>query len=146
MIKTSVLVVLWIKSLNSRRWRPINESTDWPKRTTPICTVKKWMSKLRRMSAADALLGRERKKEWCVTVESSYQPNIDTFPLSFYHVTLDNESLSAWYKMMILWHLHFRAHLVQQLYYLLLVDREGKQKIIMLFMKSLYYSPFEKHQ
>ena len=134
MIKTSVLVVLWIKSLNSRRWRPINESTDWPKRTTPICTVNKWMSKLRRMSAADALLGRERKKEWCVTVESSYQPNIDTFPLSFYHVTLDNESLSAWHKMMILWHLHFRAHLVQQLYYLLLVDREGKQKIIMLLM------------
>ena len=126
MIKTSVLVVLWIKSLNSRRWRPINESTDWPKRTTPICTSNKWMSKLRRMSAADAFWGRERKKEWCVTVESSYQPNIDTFPLSFYHVTLDNESLSAWYKMMILWHLHFRAHLVQQLYYLLLVDRETK--------------------
>ena len=54
------------------------------------------------MSAAAAFLGRERKKEWCVTVESSYQPNIDTFPLSFYHVTLDNESLSAWHKMMIL--------------------------------------------
>ena len=94
------------------------------------------------MSAAAAFLGRERKKEWCVTVESSYQPNIDTFPLSFYHVTLDNESLQgAWHKMMILWHLHFRAHLVQQLYYPLLVDREGKQKIIMFFMYSLYYSP-----